>query len=148
VGHNAVQEMMEILGYGKFFPVGFPVCLQVQRNPKMAGNCSPIQPTVRIWLPQTTTCSCPWMITWGYWGGGQEVVRSWLWGAGTAFYRGGIFKILQRWQECINRDGNFCSKVIKDAQILLTSFVSVCVPSFHCRINVLISFDTPLVHCS
>jgi hypothetical protein len=28
VGHHAVQEMMEILGYQKFVPVGFPVCFQ------------------------------------------------------------------------------------------------------------------------
>jgi hypothetical protein len=38
----------------------------------------------------------------------------------------------------------FCRKVIKDAQILLTSFVFVCVPSFHYRINVLITFGMTL----
>jgi hypothetical protein len=40
----------------------------------------------------------------------QEVVRSWLRGAGTDIYRRGIFKILQRWQKCIDRDGYFVEK--------------------------------------
>jgi hypothetical protein len=40
----------------------------------------------------------------------QEAVRSWLREAGTDFYRRGIFKVLQRWQECIYRDGDFVGK--------------------------------------
>jgi transposase len=40
----------------------------------------------------------------------QEAVRSWLRGAGTDFYSRGIFKILQRWQKCIDRDGDFVEK--------------------------------------
>jgi hypothetical protein len=37
----------------------------------------------------------------------QEAVRSWLRGAGTDFYRRGVFKILQHWQKCIDWDGDF-----------------------------------------
>jgi transposase len=33
----------------------------------------------------------------------QEAVRSWLRGAGTDLYSRDIFKILQRWQKCIDR---------------------------------------------
>jgi hypothetical protein len=40
----------------------------------------------------------------------QEAVQSWLRGAGTDFYRRGMFKILQRWQKCIDRDGDFVKK--------------------------------------
>jgi hypothetical protein len=40
----------------------------------------------------------------------QEAVRSWLRGAGTDFYRRDIFKILQRWQKFIDRDGDFVEK--------------------------------------
>jgi nucleoside-specific outer membrane channel protein Tsx len=40
----------------------------------------------------------------------HEAVRSWLRGAGTDFYRRGIFNILQRWQICIDRDGDFVEK--------------------------------------
>jgi hypothetical protein len=54
----------------------------------------------------------------------------------------------------MHRSGwRMCRKVIKDAKILLTSFVFVCIPSFHCRINVLIIFGAILVvrnqeHCA
>jgi hypothetical protein len=37
----------------------------------------------------------------------QEAVRSGLWGAGKDFYHRGIFKILQRWQKCIDRIRDF-----------------------------------------
>jgi hypothetical protein len=53
VGHHAVQEMMEILGYRK---VCFRCVLRLltgTEEHKTAGNCSPIHPTVRIWPPQT-----------------------------------------------------------------------------------------------
>jgi transposase len=40
----------------------------------------------------------------------QEAVRSWLRGAGTDFYRRGIFKILQRWQKYIDLDRDFVEK--------------------------------------
>jgi hypothetical protein len=40
----------------------------------------------------------------------QETVRSWMRGAATDFYRRGIFKILQRWQKGIDRDGDFVEK--------------------------------------
>jgi hypothetical protein len=36
--------------------------------------------------------------------------ESWLRGAKTDFYRRGIFKILQRCQKCIDRDGDFVEK--------------------------------------
>jgi hypothetical protein len=45
----------------------------------------------------------------------------------------------------MHRSGwGFCRKVIKDAQILLTSFAFVCIASFHCGINILITFGTIL----
>jgi len=34
----------------------------------------------------------------------QEAVWSWLRGAGTDFCRRSMFKILKRWQKCVNRD--------------------------------------------
>jgi histone-lysine N-methyltransferase SETMAR len=40
----------------------------------------------------------------------QEAVQTWFRGAGTDFYRRGIFKILQRWQKYINQDGDFVEK--------------------------------------
>jgi histone-lysine N-methyltransferase SETMAR len=40
----------------------------------------------------------------------QEAVRSWLRGAGMYSYCRGIFKILQRWQKCIDRDEDFAEK--------------------------------------
>jgi hypothetical protein len=40
----------------------------------------------------------------------QKAVRSWLRGAGTDFYSRGIFKILQRWQKCIDPDGDVVGK--------------------------------------
>jgi hypothetical protein len=30
--------------------------------------------------------------------------------AGTDFYRRGVFKILQRWEKCIDREGGFVEK--------------------------------------
>jgi hypothetical protein len=46
------------------FPLGSPFAYGY-RGTQMAGNCSPIHPTVQIWpSPQTTTCSDPWKITW------------------------------------------------------------------------------------
>jgi transposase len=41
VGHHGVEEMMENLGYRKFVPTGFPVCLRVQRNTKRLGTLLP-----------------------------------------------------------------------------------------------------------
>jgi transposase len=58
VGYHAVQEMMEILGYRKVCSRWVPRLLTCTEEHKMAGNCSPIHHTVRIWLPQTT-CSGP-----------------------------------------------------------------------------------------
>jgi transposase len=40
----------------------------------------------------------------------QEMVRSWLRGAGMDFYGRGIFKILQRGQKSMDRDGDFLEK--------------------------------------
>jgi hypothetical protein len=86
-------------------------CRQFKRK---AGNFSPIHPTVWIWLPQTTTYSGPWKITWEVTtmrltrqfrkpreAGCEEMERNC-----TAE---SIFKILQRWQKCIDRDGYFIS---------------------------------------
>jgi hypothetical protein len=76
----------------------------------------------------------------------QEAVRSWLRGAGTDFYCRGIFKILHHSQKCIVLEWRFCRNAIKDAHILLAPFVFVCMPWFHCRINVLIAFGTNIVY--
>jgi hypothetical protein len=64
VGHHAVQEMMETLGYRKVCSRWIPRLLTGKEKHKTAGNCSPIHPTVWIWPPQTTTCSDPWNTTW------------------------------------------------------------------------------------
>jgi histone-lysine N-methyltransferase SETMAR len=40
----------------------------------------------------------------------QEAVRSRLRGAGTDSYRRDVFKILQRWQKCVDREGEFVEK--------------------------------------
>jgi hypothetical protein len=55
VGYHVVQEMMDILGYRKVCSHGVPRLLMGTEEHKTAGNCSPIDPTVRIWPPQTTT---------------------------------------------------------------------------------------------
>jgi hypothetical protein len=49
---------------GKVCSCWVPRFLTGTEEHKMAGNCSPIHPTVRIWPPQTTTCLGPWKITW------------------------------------------------------------------------------------
>jgi hypothetical protein len=59
VGHHAVLEMMEILGYREICSRSVPRLLTGTEEHKTAENCSPIHPTVRIWPPQTTTCSGP-----------------------------------------------------------------------------------------
>jgi hypothetical protein len=65
----------------------------------------------------------------------QETVRNWLRGAVTDFN-----------SRDMHRSGwIFCRKVIKDAYILLTSFVFVCIPSFRCRINVPITFGKTVI---
>jgi transposase len=57
VGHHAVQEMMEILGYRKICSRWVPRLFMGTEENKTAGNCSLIHPTVRIWPPQTTAYS-------------------------------------------------------------------------------------------
>jgi hypothetical protein len=64
VWHHAVQQMMEILGYRKFYSRWVPRLFTGTEKHKTTGNCSPIHPRVQIWPPQTTTCSDPWKITW------------------------------------------------------------------------------------
>jgi transposase len=59
MGHRAVQEVMETLGYRKVFSRWVPRLFMGTEEHKTAGNCSPIHPTVRIWPPQDTTCSGP-----------------------------------------------------------------------------------------
>jgi phytoene dehydrogenase-like protein len=82
---------------------------------RTAGNCSPIHPTVRISPPSDYHLFGPLKhhLRGHHYETDeavQEAVRSWLRGAGTDFYRRNIFKILQRWQKCIDRDGNFGGK--------------------------------------
>jgi transposase len=59
VGHHAVQEMLEILGYRKVCSRWVPRLLTGTEEQKTAGNCSPIHPTVQICPPQITTSSGP-----------------------------------------------------------------------------------------
>jgi hypothetical protein len=94
VGHHAVQEMMEILGYRKVCSRWVTCLLTGTQEHKTAGNCSPIHLTVRIWLlsdyhlfgllkdhPRGHHYETDEAV--------QEAVRSWLRGAGTDFYRRG-----------------------------------------------------------
>jgi transposase len=53
LGHYAVQDIVRILGYRKFVPVGFPVCLWVQRNT----TALPYTLQSGFGPPQTTTFS-------------------------------------------------------------------------------------------
>jgi hypothetical protein len=48
----------------KFVPVGFPVCLRVQRITKRVETAVPSTLQSRFSPPQTTTCSDPWKVTW------------------------------------------------------------------------------------
>jgi hypothetical protein len=86
VGHHAVQEVIEILGYPKDCSCWVPCLLTGTEEHIMAGNCSPIHPTVRILPHQTTSCSGRWKITCASplrdWRGspgsrGKLVARSW-----------------------------------------------------------------------
>jgi hypothetical protein len=43
-------------------------------------------------------------------GEGRGSPGSWLRRAGTDLHRRGVFKILQRWQTCIDREGDFVEK--------------------------------------
>jgi transposase len=116
VGHHALQEMMEILGYRleSLFPLGSPfdywyrgtqngweLPSHPHYNPDMTPSdyhlFGPLKDHLRGHHYETD-------------GAVQEAVRSWLRGAGRDFYRRGMFKILQRWQKCIDRDGYFVEK--------------------------------------
>jgi hypothetical protein len=48
VGHHAVQEMVEILGYRKVCSRWVRRLLTGTEERKTSGNCSPLHPTVRI----------------------------------------------------------------------------------------------------
>jgi hypothetical protein len=48
VGHHAVQEMIEIMGYWKFCSRWVTSLITGTEEHKTAENCSPIHPTVRI----------------------------------------------------------------------------------------------------
>jgi hypothetical protein len=112
VRHHAVREMVEILGYRKICFRWVPRLLTGTEVHKTAGNCPPIHPKVRIWPPQTTTCSGPWKIT-------REVTTTRLTRQFSKPCEAGCeelertstaeacFKILQRWQKCIGRHGDF-----------------------------------------
>jgi hypothetical protein len=114
VGHHEVQEMMEILGYRKVCSHWVPRFLKGTQEQKTAGNCFPSTlqsefDLLRLPLVRALERS-PERSPLRDWRGSQEAVRSWLRGAGTDFYRRGIFKILQRWYKCIDRDGDFVEK--------------------------------------
>jgi transposase len=113
VGHHAVQEMMEILGYQKVCSRWVLRLLNRRRRngwdllshpaysldltPSVYNLFRPLKDHLRGHQYETDEAV-------------QEAVRSWLRGAGTDFYRRGIFKILQRWQKLIDRDGDFVEK--------------------------------------
>jgi hypothetical protein len=136
------------IGIGKFVPVGFAVCLRVQRNTERLG----------IALPYIL-CSLDLSLSYHRLFGPlkdhlrghhydteeavQEAVRSWLRGAGTDLHC--IVKSLLRWQKCIDRDGD-----LQKSNKRYTDFIEVfcfCMYTFvHCRINVLITFGRIFLH--
>jgi hypothetical protein len=40
----------------------------------------------------------------------QAPVRQCLWAAGTEFYRKGMFKLAERWEKCVQRNGDYVEK--------------------------------------
>jgi hypothetical protein len=56
--------MTGIFGSRKICSRCVSVFLTGTEEHKTAGNCSPIHTAVLISPPQTTTCLCPWKITW------------------------------------------------------------------------------------
>jgi hypothetical protein len=112
VGHHAVREMMEILGYWKVCSRWVSLLFTGTQEPKTAGNCSPIHPSPNL-TPSDYHLFGPLkehLRSHHYETDEavQEAARSWLRGTGTDFYRRGIFKILQRWL-----DGDFVEKLKK-----------------------------------
>jgi transposase len=111
VGHHAVQEMMETFGYWKVcsrwvprlltdeqLGIAIPSTIQSGFGPLSDYySFGPLKGHLRGHHCETDEAV-------------QEAVRSWLRGAGTVFYRRGIFKNLQRWQKCVDRDGDFVAK--------------------------------------
>jgi hypothetical protein len=107
--------MMEILGYRKIlFPLGSPLSYgyrgthngwKLLSHPSYSLDLvpsdyhlfEPLKDHLRVHHYETDEAV-------------QEAVRRWLRGAGTDLERKGIFKILQRWQKCIDRDDDFVEK--------------------------------------
>jgi transposase len=115
VGHRAVQEMMEILGCRKVYSSWLTRLPTGTEEHKTAENCSPIHPTVQIWLPSYYLLFGPLKDNlrgrhYETDEAVQEAVRSSLRVAGMDFYRREIFNILQQWQKCIDRDEDFLEK--------------------------------------
>jgi hypothetical protein len=117
-------------------------CRQFKRT---AGNCSPIHPTIRIWPPQTTTCSGPWKITWEVTttgltrqsrksceAGCEELERTYTVEAFLRFCNVG--RNAEIWVDM----WRFCRRVTR--QLDVTD--NFC----FCRINVLITFGTLVVY--
>jgi hypothetical protein len=114
VGHHAVQEMMEIMGYWKVYSRWVPRLL-MDAEEKTAGKCIPSTLQSGFGPLKSTACSGPWKdhLTGHHYETDeavQEALRSWLRGAGTDSYSTGIFKILHLCQKCIDRDGDFVEK--------------------------------------
>jgi hypothetical protein len=111
VGHHAVQEMMEILGYRKVCSCWVHRLLTGTEEHKPAGNCSPSTlqsgfyplrlPLVRA-LERSPDRS-PLRDWRGSLGSRAELVAT----SRTDFYRRDVFNILQRWQKWIHRGGDF-----------------------------------------
>jgi transposase len=57
MGHHAVQEGWRFCNIGKFVPVGFPVCLRVQRYTERLGAALPSILQSGFGPLKTTTCS-------------------------------------------------------------------------------------------
>jgi hypothetical protein len=113
VGHHAVQEMVESLGHLKFCSRWFPRLLAGTEEHKTAGNSNPpYSPGLApLRLPLVRALeSSPERSPLRDWRGSPGTVRSWLRGAGTDTYRRSIFKVIQRWQKCTYRDGDFVGK--------------------------------------
>jgi hypothetical protein len=110
VGHHAVQERMDIFGYREVCSRWVPIYLWIQRNTKRLELLShpPYSPDL---APSEYHLfgSLKDHLRGHYYetDAVQKAVQSWLRGAGTDFYRRGMFKFLQLWQKCIDRDKYF-----------------------------------------
>ena len=104
IGHNAVQGMIGNLGYRKICARWLPRLLTEDhkvwpwKNWEHEVGCSP-SPSVQSWsgifrLPSLWFCE-------------ESDERT----AGTEFYGKGIFKLLERWEKCVQGNGDYVNKI-------------------------------------